>query len=85
MNGKRNRESRRKNHYTAIWLPCVITAVAVTFLLWGGNSAGEEAASDSQAVQGHDIAGEDSGSAAGGIRMAEKRRGRIPTSRKSRW
>lgn len=66
MNGKRNRESRRKNHYTAIWLPCVITAVAVTFLLWGGNSAGEEAASDSQAVQGHDIAGEDSGSAAGG-------------------
>lgn len=65
MNGKRNRENRRKNHYTAIWLPCVITAVAVTFLLWGGNSAGEEAASDSQAVQGHDIAGEDSGSAAG--------------------
>ena len=58
MNGKRNRENRRKNHYTAIWLPCVLTAAAVTFLLWDGTSAGGEM-SDSQTVQANDMAGEE--------------------------
>ena len=67
MNGKRNREGRRKNHYTAIWLPCVLTTAAVTFLLWDGTSAGGEAP-NSQTVQAYDMAGEDGGSGTGGAK-----------------
>lgn len=65
MSGKRNRKNRRRNHYTAIWLPCVITAAVAVFLLWDSKSVGEEAASDSKAVQAYDITGEDSGIVAG--------------------
>lgn len=69
MNGKRNRENyrkyHRKNHYTAIWLPCLLTAAAVTFLLWDGKTAGEGEASGSQVVQAYDTVGEDGGSGTG--------------------
>lgn len=69
MSRRSHKKSYRKNHYTAIWLPCVVTAAVAVYLLWGAPSAGEGAASNNHTVQAYDISGEEGGFATAGAGM----------------